>query len=78
MEAPLGVSETRSEAHFPVTANLRLRKDEEELRPKEYMGLPATSVKRFGNLSPKSKRGVVQSKHKYQAEFFGEDRDKVI
>jgi hypothetical protein len=42
------------------------------------MGLPATSVKRFGNQSPKSKRGVVQSKHKYQAEFFGEDRDKVI
>jgi hypothetical protein len=41
--------------------------------------MPTTSVKRFGNPSPKSKRAAVHSKHKYQGlEFFGEDRDRVI
>jgi hypothetical protein len=42
------------------------------------MGLPATSVKRFGNPSPKSKRAAVHSKQKYQGDLFGEDRDRVI
>lgn len=78
IEPALGGSETKSEAHFPVTANLRFRKEEEELRSKEYIGLPATSVKRFGNPSPKSKRAAVHSKNKYQGLDFVEERDRAI
>lgn len=42
------------------------------------MGLPATSVKRFGNASPKNKRPAVHSKSKYPGLDFGEERDRAI
>jgi hypothetical protein len=68
--------ETRSESHFPVTANIRLGRGEDELRGRDYAGMTGQGTFRKGNLSPKARSRQFNSKNKYQPAEFNNDYER--